>query len=657
MRKLFSSVALLAIMALLGSASVFASSSSSVKPENWIAVDGLGRSLNSYGNTKAEQKNHERYVGIFYHTWHSQYAQSKFAVNVTDFIKQYPEASDVNNPVWNQHNAGNSAFFWNEPLFGYYRSQDEYVIRKHAELLADAGVDFIFFDCTNGYWLWEKGVDAILKGFTEAKADGVNVPKIVFWLNLWESENRVRQLQNMYKSWYANGEFDDLLFYKDGKPLVFCYTDVLNQEYELKETIESYFTFQQIQPSYFHSEMEDYWGWLSVYPQCKYGGYTEDGRPVQMAVSVAQNVDYKNSELTSMGSGDTVMGRSYAANDYFYSYTYGGKKYVVDGSDVFSRYAGRNFQQQWDYAIKCDPNYILVTGWNEWTGLFDQFNDEYSRDCEPSKGELKDHFYNQLAANIRKYKGIKAYVNNGADQATINIYSADFSQWDAVSSYNHYTNSTKERHSAGYRTTKYENNTMRNDIITAKVAYDTQNLYFYVSTAEPLTPETDPGWMRLFLDTDYTGNSENWEGFEYVINRINPSDGSCILEKSKGVSEEGIWQWEKVGNDGEIRYTVNGSVLQISVPRKLLGFEGEEVDFGFKWSDNMQVEGDIMDFYINGDAAPGARFCFRFALANTLQGKQDSNSCLIIAVAFVCLAAVLLVIFGMLFYLRKSRKK
>jgi hypothetical protein len=40
---------------------------------------------------------------------------------------------------------------------------------------------------------------------------------------------------------------------------------------------------------------------------------------------------------------------------------------------------------------------------------------------------------------------------------------------------------------------------------------------------------------------------------------------------------------------------------------------GSEVDIEFKWSDNMQSEGDIMDFYINGDVAPGGRFNYVYS--------------------------------------------
>jgi hypothetical protein len=32
----------------------------------------------------------------------------------------------------------------------------------------------------------------------------------------------------------------------------------------------------------------------------------------------------------------------------------------------------------------------------------------------------------------------------------------------------------------------------------------------------------------------------------------------------------------------------------------------------FKWADNIQRPGDIMDFYLSGDVAPEGRFRFRY---------------------------------------------
>ena len=60
-------------------------------------------------------------------------------------------------------------------------------------------------------------------------------------------------------------------------------------------------------------------------------------------------------------------------------------------------------------------------------------------------------------------------------------------------------------------------------------------------------------------------------------------------------------------------YIVGGVLCQLSVPRSALGFAtDEEIHFNFKLSDNMQADGDIMDFYQNGDVAPGGRFMFEF---------------------------------------------
>ena len=47
------------------------------------------------------------------------------------------------------------------------------------------------------------------------------------------------------------------------------------------------------------------------------------------------------------------------------------------------------------------------------------------------------------------------------------------------------------------------------------------------------------------------------------------------------------------------------------IPRAALGMHGK-LDFEFKWVDNMQDEGNVMDFYISGDAAPGGRFNYVF---------------------------------------------
>ena len=38
----------------------------------------------------------------------------------------------------------------------------------------------------------------------------------------------------------------------------------------------------------------------------------------------------------------------------------------------------------------------------------DECNDAFSRDIEPTKGKLKDHYYYQMVDFIRRYKGTEA---------------------------------------------------------------------------------------------------------------------------------------------------------------------------------------------------------------------------------------------------------
>lgn len=59
--------------------------------------------------------------------------------------------------------------------------------------------------------------------------------------------------------------------------------------------------------------------------------------------------------------------------------------------------------------------------------------------------------------------------------------------------------------------------------------------------------------------------------------------------------------------EGEVDYAVNRNKMEIRVPISMLGLK-KDLDFEFKWSDNMQKANDVMDFWLNGDVAPAGRF-------------------------------------------------
>jgi hypothetical protein len=53
---------------------------------------------------------------------------------------------------------------------------------------------------------------------------------------------------------------------------------------------------------------------------------------------------------------------------------------------------------------------------------------------------------------------------------------------------------------------------------------------------------------------------------------------------------------------------VEKNEMMIVIPLEKLGIQ--KVNVEFKWSDNMQDDNDPLDWYLNGDAAPGGRFNF-----------------------------------------------
>lgn len=448
-----------------------------VRSDTWTATDGLGRTLPTREDTGSVRE--DKFVGLFYWTWHGEYASQYKPYNVTTILTKYPMAvSNPNHSAWGSYT---TPHFWNEPLFGYYSTMDEWVLRKHAEMLADAGVDVIIFDNTNGTYTWQASYTRLMQVFAQARADGVHTPQIAFMLPFIPSEHSTIQLEQLYNDIYKQEKYQDLWFYWEGKPLIMAYPESLSTDKPLHHEIREFFTFRPGQPYYTEGQgRSDHWGWLSVYPQAVY--YNEDGTPEQITVGVAQNHSAERG-LTAMNS-ENVFGRTYTSKGY-------------DTQENAVLY-GANFAEQFEYALEVDPEFIFITGWNEWVAgrhqewlgtpnaFPDQYNDTYSRDIEPSKGQLKDHYYYQMVSFIRRFKGTDA-VQTASQEKTIQV-NQSAQQWsDVAPVYYAYKNNIKDRNAAGYQTTHYVNTTGRNDISLAKVARDDENVYFYVECENQIT--------------------------------------------------------------------------------------------------------------------------------------------------------------------------
>ena len=589
-----------------------------VMPDTWVFTDGLGRV--SLTNAEVGDLRDDKTLAMFYWSWHTG-GSAQAPVNLQEMSEKYPEAMrDWDNQLWND--LGSRPFWWNESIYGYYRGNDSWVLRKQAELLTNAGVDVIFTDNTNSAMTWRDNYTALMEEWTEAMNDGLRTPKVSFMLPFYDTAYTNIQLKSLYMDIFRKDKFANLWFYWDGKPMVMGRKESVNASASsIEKEIASFFTFRSGQPEYVVGKT-DYanWGWLSMYPQAVY--YADraahrDDIAEQVAVGVAMNYDYENRMLAAM-SGNHIAGRSYTSE---YK-----DRYEKEGAEA-SKW-GYNFAEQFKYALEIDPKVIFVTGWNEFSvGRYevwpegmasavenafpDQYNDEFSRDIEPTKGALQDHYYYQLVNFARQYKGARPIPTPTAS-ATIDL-NASIEQWNAVGPYYAaYIGNTDDRDAAGYGDLHYTETSGRNDIIGAKVARDGDYVYFLVECNENITPYTDSLWMTLYIDSDQ--ENQGWNTFEYVVNKSAASASTLVLERF--TAENDYSKAEKVA---DVEYKVDGKYMTVKISKADLGLSGDDYTVNFSWTDNVHDEGDyskfsgdIMDFYISGDVAPGGRFKFSY---------------------------------------------
>lgn len=602
-----------------------------VMPDTWVFTDALGRV--SLTNAEVGGPREDKTVALFYWTWHVGGSTNAIPFNNQKAFEEHPEAAnDYNSPVWPTSNA---VHFWNEPIYGYYRTTDEWVLRRQAQLLADAGIDGIFTDNTNGTETWRDSYLKLYETWDKAMQDGVKTPKVSFMLPFSGSADAGVQIRDLYLDIYRPGKYQNLWFYWEGKPMLMAWrTAIDSNKSNTDKEAANFFTYRANDPGYQVTKPEEkHWGWLSMYPQAVYYASYQDKRDKkaeQITVGTAMNHNYVLHMLSAM-NGENIAGRSYTSEGY----------HTEENAILY----GYNLAEQWNYALSVDPKVVFVTGWNEWkAGRYvtwpesgpaavnnafpDQCNDEYSRDCEPTKGKLKDNYYYELVNFIRQYKGVRAIPTpSGATAIDINAGDA---QWaDVGPYYAAYIGDTGDRDALGYGKVRYTEYSGRNDIIGAKVARDEDNVYFYVECNDDITPYTDKLWMVLYIDSDQT--NQGWETFDYVINKTSPTATAAVLERFTGNG----YETEKVA---DVSYKVNGKTMQICVPKSALGLTGFDFTVNFAWTDNVHDEtdteagnpdyqysvfsGDIMDFYISGDVAPGGRY--KFSYVSTAENASAS---------------------------------
>ncbi|RKX46913.1 MAG: hypothetical protein DRP64_02545, partial [Verrucomicrobia bacterium] len=299
---------------------------------------------------------------------------------------------------------------------------------------------------------------------------------------------------------------------------------------------------------------------------------------------------------------------------------------TVENPEGFGIY----FQERWDEALASDPQFLYINDWNEWTaGKFhpgqlntkvgdlipwlqrqstyafvDQYNSEFNRCVMPMKGGYTDNYYMQMAQNIRKYKGARPIPElKGLHAKKID---GDFADWQEENvEYRDTIGDTLPRDYPGYGGLHYKNDSGRNDIVTGKVAVDDDTVYFYVETDQPLTAHTDSNWMLLLIDADRDPGT-GWYGYDFLVNQETVDSKTTTLMRYSRYTPDSPWI-----KHSEIKISYADNQLELAVPRRSIGLEGDAFSFDFHWSDNPADLKDPISLCSHGDSAPNRRFNYR----------------------------------------------
>ncbi len=133
-----------------------------------------------------------------------------------------------------------------------------------------------------------------------------------------------------------------------------------------------------------------------------------------------------------------------------------------------------------------------------------------------------------------------------------------------------------------------------------------RHVYFYAETSGPLTPHTDDNWMLLLIDADQNHDT-GWYGYDYLVNKNAVDDGNHDIHALRC----GGCRTIHGSSRRQLKYRYRANQLELAVPRRLLGLQGDALTFDFHWCDNPAELNDPISLCINGDSAPNRRFNYR----------------------------------------------
>lgn len=555
---------------------------------NIVGVDAYGRSFNVISSYKKDKQ-----VGLFFWLWIGQpYATGIY--DATEILSK-PNGLDILTKQNVPTSPDGQAHFWGKPLWEYYNSEDEWVIRKQIQMLTVAGVDFIFFDTTNSL-IYKNVFMKILKVIAEYQDKGWNPPKVVFY-----NHSKSNQTTDwLYRELYKPGHYPSTWYRINGKPVIIAYTNIEDDLNEAKSRNDSEYS-----PTPLSEEISNFFHFMK--PQWPSDPFYADGFPwVEWQYPQPLHTNIMN--VTVVSHPSVPMSFSLTREWTNWGRGWNPELNTNVSEDVDK---GTFFQRQWDNAIKTDPDIISVGGWNEWIAykqnwdgeymLCDAVNKEYSRDIEPMQGGFEDAFYIQMIMNIRRYKGLKESVRKGK-RHSIKI-NGETNQWDKVeySEINIGSYDIQRNSLGATQSVHYIQAAPKNILQEIKIANDKKYVYFYIRSNNSF--ENNDKNPFILVGTGDPRLKE-WECYDFLIGS-NYNDNKADVQK--------IGKNFALTQKSSVEFSIKKDILQLKIPRNIIDLDKHN-KFYFKVASEIDCPENIMNYYTSGSSMPMGRLSYMYEL-------------------------------------------
>lgn len=287
--------------------------------------------------------------------------------------------------------------YWAEPKDGYYcLSERPDVLRQHAELLREAGIDFIVFDATNNEFADARTPDsprtiaAPFERLLITWSEIPGAPKVVPWAPLTTQGNMLHWMLARLE------QYPRLRFVYNGKPLALITENTTYAtDNDRVASLEGQYTVRRMWSTILHPTD---WSFLS---QCQRGFRESQGR-----IACRQPVTVRNGAVEQVSIAAAYQ-----------------ETYMSFKETAVPKFQGRTFVRQFETLARTPTAPVaVISDWNEWmaqricitadrqptaancsatndhwsdgTKIFvDAYDSEYSRDIEPSKDSPRDFYY------------------------------------------------------------------------------------------------------------------------------------------------------------------------------------------------------------------------------------------------------------------------